>query len=82
MSTDPEFPEILARLSRREPLTAATVSRRNFLVGSALATAGVAMASSNWFADAERTWAAILLEDEDGPCAEPNLGPKLPKNRG
>jgi uncharacterized protein (DUF1501 family) len=75
MSTDPEFPEILARLSRREPLTAATVSRRNFLVGSALATAGVAMASSNWFADAERTaWAAPPIGDNDGVLVMLMLG--------
>jgi uncharacterized protein (DUF1501 family) len=75
MSADPEFPEILARLSRREPLTAATVSRRNFLVGSALATAGVAMASSNWFADAERTaWAAPPIGDNDGVLVMLMLG--------
>ena len=67
MSVDPEFSEILARLSRAEPLTAATLSRRRFLVGSALATAGVALASSNLFADAERTaWAAPPIGDNDG----------------
>ena len=29
--------------------------------------------------DAEKTWVAILLGDENGPCAEPNLGAKLPR---